>query len=91
METEMQLMWEECPSSADVQHIMINKEEWHIKTKFNLLRRMTVWVVTAAMLLTSLPLLTVPIEAATISNEYTYVLEVKTANVKNAKTDNDVY
>ncbi len=52
---------------------------------------MTVWVVTAAMLLTSLPLLTVPVEAASISDKYTYVLKVKTANEKGAKSDNDIY
>ncbi len=81
-----------CARSADAVYMTrTDKEEWHIKKTHNLLHRMTVWVVTAAMLLTSLPLLTVPVEAASISNEYTYTLKVKTANEKNAKTDNDVY
>ena len=90
----MQLMWEECPSSADVQHIMFNKEEWHIKTKFNLLRRMTVWVVTAAMLLTSLPLMSVTTAAyddGKLPKSTSYTVKTTVANERNAKTDNDVY
>ena len=71
-----------------------DKEEWHIKKTKNLLRRMTVWVVTAAMLLTSLPLLTVPVEAYdgdTPPKTTSYTVKTTVANERNAKTDNDVY
>ena len=70
-----------------------DKEEWHIKKTKNLLRRMTVWVVTAAMLLTSLPLLTVPVEAVQYEippRKTTYTVKTTVANERNAKTDNDV-
>ena len=68
-----------------------SKGECPIKKNFNFLRRLAAYGVTAAMLLTSLPLMSVPVEAATISNKYNYVLKVTTANEKNAKTDNDIY
>ncbi|MBR5870930.1 MAG: hypothetical protein IKZ09_07830 [Clostridia bacterium] len=70
-----------------------NKEEWHIKKKFNLLRRMTVWCLTAAMLLTSLPLMTMTVNAAKrdIGSSYNYYLTVKTAHETNAKTNDDIY
>ncbi|MBE6658180.1 MAG: hypothetical protein E7604_07030 [Ruminococcaceae bacterium] len=81
--------------SADAVYMAgTDKEEWHIKKTKNLLRHMTVWVVTAAMLLTSLPLLTVPVEAVQYEippRKTTYTVKTTVANERNAKTDNDVY
>lgn len=52
------------------------------------------WVVTAAMLFTSLPLMSVTADAANLdisTQKYTYKLSVTTANERNAKTNNTIY
>ena len=58
-----------------------------------MLRRVTTWIVTAAMLLTVLPVLGVPAQAKlnSIASEYTYKIRVKNSGVKRGGTDNDFY
>jgi len=53
-------------------------------------RKIMAGLLAAATVFTSLPILSLPAEAATISSEYTYSIKVKNGNIKNAGTNDTV-